>query len=471
MPPAVELPAPLRDPVPQHLGQADRRVRLPHPGRRHRARLTELHTAVEARLRQTGVEEGPAGRTPRREQAHRTTVRQPRAILSSIMDTDPAIQIPPGSLSGVGLTDAPESVYRAIVAQLAIQPDELVEATGLTVESVTASIGTLISRGLVDASGGTLTAVSPLLTLGDLVAKSERDARMARAALDELADHHRSIRQQEEFRGLEVIHGRANIGGWINHLMRATERELRLFAKPPFGVVGVAETDSEKELAVRGLAERVIIERSLLDEPETEQDLLASLDRGQQIRLAETLPSKLLIADDSMALVQLDEGGPSHDVVVVVRPGGLLTSLTTLFESLWERSIQPAGGSGTADRAVSGVRGRPERSHGPEGVGLVARRAHGRGGGDPARRRAADSSASRPASDGHGRHRLPDPSRLVRTRPWLALSRLGPATVAVGAEELFGSIWRSDPECAAERCSTTSPWVRPRRRSSDHAGR
>ncbi|WP_329167928.1 hypothetical protein OG709_27380 [Streptomyces sp. NBC_01267] len=256
------------------------------------------------------------------------------------MDTDPAIQIPPGSLSGVGLTDAPESVYRAIVAQLAIQPDELVEATGLTVESVTASIGTLISRGLVDASGGTLTAVSPLLTLGDLVAKSERDARMARAALDELADHHRSIRQQEEFRGLEVIHGRANIGGWINHLMRATERELRLFAKPPFEVVGVAETDSEKELAVRGLAERVIIERSLLDEPETEQDLLASLDRGQQIRLAETLPSKLLIADDSMALVQLDEGGPSHDVVVVVRPGGLLTSLTTLFESLWERSIQ-----------------------------------------------------------------------------------------------------------------------------------
>ncbi|MEE4495985.1 hypothetical protein [Streptomyces sp. BE230] len=256
------------------------------------------------------------------------------------MDADPAVQIPPGSLSGLGLTDAPESVYRAIVAQLAIQPDELVEATGLTAESVTASIEALISRGLVNASGGTLTAVSPLLTLGDLVAKSERDARMARAALDELADHHRSIRQQEEFRGLEVVHGRANIGDWINHLMRATERELRLFAKPPFGVVGVAETDSEKELAVRGLAERVIIERSLLDEPEAEQDLLASLDRGQQIRLAETLPSKLLIADDSMALVQLDEGGPSHDVVVVVRPGGLLTSLTTLFESLWERSIQ-----------------------------------------------------------------------------------------------------------------------------------
>ncbi|MFJ2090596.1 helix-turn-helix domain-containing protein [Streptomyces sp. NPDC087901] len=248
--------------------------------------------------------------------------------------------VPLGSLSGVGLTEAMESVYRSIVAQPAIRPDGLVLATGMTMDGVAASVEALVARGLVGKSGGTLTAVSPLFALGDLVAHSEREARMARSALDELADLHRSIRSQDEFRGLEVVRGRPNIGGWVNHLMRSTEQQLRMFAKPPFAVVGVAETEQEKELADRGLVERVIIERSLLDEPETEKDLLASLDRGQQIRLAEMLPSKLLIADDSLALVQLDDGGPAHDVVAVVRPGGLLTSLTTLFESLWERSVQ-----------------------------------------------------------------------------------------------------------------------------------
>jgi sugar-specific transcriptional regulator TrmB len=243
-------------------------------------------------------------------------------------------------LANIGLTATQEAVYRAVLTRPSMEVKDLATVSGVGSDMAVDAVQALVARGLLEDADGELVAVSPVLALGDAVASAEKEARLARAALDELADQYRAVREERAVGGLEVVRGRSNIANWINHLLRSTEVQIRMFAKPPFAVVGVSETEAEKEFARRRMRERIIIERAVLDESDAEENLLASLDRGQEIRLAETLPSKLLIVDDAQAIVPLDDGGESHDAVVAIGPGGLLASLASLFEAEWERATQ-----------------------------------------------------------------------------------------------------------------------------------
>jgi DNA-binding CsgD family transcriptional regulator len=67
-----------------------------------------------------------------------------------------------------------------------------------------------------------------------------------------------------------------------------------------------------------------------------------TLDHGGQVRIAPTLPMKLLIADRAHALVPLDESGSAG--VVLFRAPIVVGALTELFHSAWDRATpHPAG--------------------------------------------------------------------------------------------------------------------------------
>lgn len=246
-----------------------------------------------------------------------------------------------GSLAGVGIEPEAESVYRMLVSGSIGDRATLSAQSHLPPAEVEAAVRRLTDAGLVDIDErGRIDAVSPLLAFGGTLAQREQQIRMARIALDELADEYRRVREHAVSGGVEIVRGVGEIGAWINHLLVSATEQLRLFAKPPFAVFGLGERDAEREMAGHGLRERVIIERTVLDEPAAEKDLLASLDRGQEIRMVQSLPSKLLIIDDSVAIAQLDEGGLAHSEIAVVRPGGLLDTLIFSFESLWRSALQ-----------------------------------------------------------------------------------------------------------------------------------
>ena len=259
-----------------------------------------------------------------------------------------------GSLAGVDLDPNAERVYRTVVAGGAADSAGIAARLGMSVAETDARIDELADAGLIDIGGdGRIEAVPPTLAFGPLLARREQQIRDARVALDELADEYRRARDVNVSEGIEIVRGRGEIGSWINYLLTSGSEQFRLFAKPPFAVFGLAETDTEREVAGRGLRERVIIERTVLDEPAAEKDLLASLDRGQEIRMVQSLPGKLLIVDDSAAIVQLDEGGPAHAEIAVVRAGGLLDCLMFSFESLWRSAVQlREGPAGTVDPSL-----------------------------------------------------------------------------------------------------------------------
>ncbi|WP_427896140.1 helix-turn-helix domain-containing protein [Kribbella sp. GL6] len=247
---------------------------------------------------------------------------------------------PSGSLAGLGIDPAAERVYRDLISGGTSTAAEVGVRLGIGVGAVTAALDALVPAGLVDVAEGRLSAVSPSLALGAVVARREQDVRDARTALDTLAEEYQKARQTHVSDGIEIVRGERELGGLLSRLLLSGREQYRLFAKPPFSVNGLSETETEREVAGRGLRERVIIERTVLDEPAAEKDLLTSLDRGQEIRMVQSLPAKFLIVDDTIAIVQLSRGGAAEPENALVRSGGLLDCLIFTFESLWRTAMQ-----------------------------------------------------------------------------------------------------------------------------------
>ncbi|MFI6878797.1 TrmB family transcriptional regulator [Streptomyces sp. NPDC050400] len=236
----------------------------------------------------------------------------------------------PSSLGGIGLGAAEERLYQRLVTD------------GPLVPAVRGRIAArLVALGLAEyMDDGRLTATPPQITLAELVSAREVEVRRAREAAERLTAAYRARADRNPQDGhLDVVHGGERIGRLIRQVLRDARTEVRFFARPPFSVLDVRHPDDEEtELGARGIRERLVIGRDVLDEPDAHSVIRASLDRGQEIRFAPQLPCKLLIADDETAVVQLDDGGPHHDGVLVVRRGGVLDALAALFEFQWEHA-------------------------------------------------------------------------------------------------------------------------------------
>ena len=178
------------------------------------------------------------------------------------MDRDGDQRSSSQSLANIGLTAAQEAVYRAVLTCPTMGVGDLSQVSGVGSDVAVDAVQALVARGLLEDAEGELIAVSPVLALGDVVASAEKEARLARAALDELADQYRAVRQERAVGGLEVVRGRSNIANWINHLLRSTEVQMRMFAKPPFAVVGISETEA-MSMIVNGFIEPIAKELPL----------------------------------------------------------------------------------------------------------------------------------------------------------------------------------------------------------------
>ncbi len=66
--------------------------------------------------------------------------------------------------------------------------------------------------------------------------------------------------------------------------------------------------------------------------------ILRDLARGEQIRVADEVPVKMVIVDDTMAMLPLAAERNTAPESVLVHAGGLLSALTAYFEVAWERA-------------------------------------------------------------------------------------------------------------------------------------
>lgn len=258
--------------------------------------------------------------------------------------------------SMIGISAEAEQVYGELIDGKPVTVADLVVRTRLPKLVVHTALVSLESSRLVERVPGSppaYLAKDPAIALDVLLLAHEHEVKRARIAARDLAEHYRLAIGSRDPAGLvEVVSGKDAIMDRLLQIYGVARKELRGFDKPPYVASPEVAPTAEIEygLLARGLSARVIYERAALELPGRMANLESGMAFGEQIRFLPELPTKLVIVDDSIAILPLQSAPEALESAVVVHESGLLRAVSALFEALWATAI-PLGSPDSAEPA------------------------------------------------------------------------------------------------------------------------
>ncbi|MEV6971500.1 LuxR family transcriptional regulator [Hamadaea sp. NPDC051192] len=243
-------------------------------------------------------------------------------------------------LTGLGLTDQDDAVYRAMLERPGLGVAALAEHLQASEESVRAALDRLADLALVRPSGQGLRAIRPKVGLTALLAQAEaeiaerqRQIEATRATIAGIAAAYDDSDQYElatRLDGLDAVRER------LTELARTTRFECLSFT------TGAAQTpdtmEAEKPLnqvaLESGVEMRNVYQESFRNDPGTLAHARWMASLGSRSRTVATLPMRLVIIDREIAIVPID---PSDGAVgaLELRSPGVVAGLVALFEQVW----------------------------------------------------------------------------------------------------------------------------------------
>lgn len=212
-------------------------------------------------------------------------------------------------LAAIGLDETHEAAYRALVSVGAADIPDLARRLGLGEPDTERALRRLERHGLAAQSSsrpGRWVAAPPGVALGALLTQHRHELEKAELTAALLAEEYRARAAEPTVHDLvEVVTGAAAVAQRFLQLqLGATEEVQALVTGAPMAVTA-AENHAEEQAAARGVRYRVVVERAVLDGPAAVGELSAALGREERVRVAERVPTKLVVADRTLAMVPL----------------------------------------------------------------------------------------------------------------------------------------------------------------------
>lgn len=245
-------------------------------------------------------------------------------------------------LAAIGLDEKHESAYRALVSVGAADLPDLARRLTLGEYDTELALRRLERHGLAAQSSarpGRWVAAPPGVALGALLTQQRHELEQAELAAALLAEEYRGAAGEPAVHDLvEVVIGAAAVAQRFLQLqLGATQEVCALVTGDPIAVSGM-ENDAEEQAVGRGVGFRVVVERAVLDLPDGITELTAALGRDEQVRVVAEVPTKLVVADRTLAMVPLT-AHTAEPAALVVHASGLLELLCGLFESVWRTAL------------------------------------------------------------------------------------------------------------------------------------
>ncbi|MET9220138.1 MULTISPECIES: helix-turn-helix domain-containing protein [unclassified Streptomyces] len=245
-------------------------------------------------------------------------------------------------LGAIGLDEVQESAYRALVGLGAAEVGDLSHRLGLNEEDAGRILRRLEGHGLVAQSSarpGRWVAAPPAVALSALLTRQRHELEQAELAAAVLAAEFRAEATEPAVHDLvEVVTGANAVAQRFLQLQFGAESEVcALVTDRPVAITGT-ENDAEQEASRRGVTYRVVLERSVVTSPSGFTEVSAALGRNEQVRVVDRVPTKLVVADRSLAMVPLTRR-LAQPAALVVHASGLLESLMGLFEGVWRQGM------------------------------------------------------------------------------------------------------------------------------------
>jgi DNA-binding NarL/FixJ family response regulator len=247
-------------------------------------------------------------------------------------------------LNVLGLTDETEHVYKVLVGQPRATASEVADACGRPASAVGKLLSGLVRDGLATRSAGRpprFTAVSPDVAVTALIQEREHRLDEARSLVERLTQTHReAARISHPDMAVELLTDRDDISAAVRRLSAEARREVRAFDRPPYVDRPGSNLDAQVQRQRTGVIHRVIYDREAVGWPgRLDNDIGPSIRTGEQARVRNELPLKLVLSDDRSAIIpfSLAQGGQS--VAYLIHPSPMLVALSSLFEAQWERAL------------------------------------------------------------------------------------------------------------------------------------
>jgi hypothetical protein len=141
-----------------------------------------------------------------------------------------------------------------------------------------------------------------------LLAQQRRSLDQAELTLSALVETYRNTRADHSAHGLvEVVIGAEAVRRRFELVQYSARHEVLAMSQADYEVSAPGESTAEAQAIRRGVEYRVVIERLMLDQPGTLEALRTDLSRGQQCRVVDRVPSRLLIVDGNIAMLPLSD--------------------------------------------------------------------------------------------------------------------------------------------------------------------
>ena len=248
-------------------------------------------------------------------------------------------------LEAIGLDDEHTAVYRLILHAPSASIDELAASAGLPANRVRAIADELERLGLLArqaSSPDRVVASPPSLALRPLLLDRERRLTQAHEALVQLSEIYRSGAAQREAPDVvDVVLGADAVRQRFAQLQASATQQVRVFMLSDVAFLDAEQNVAEDDALGRGVRYRVIVEKAVLEWPGFIDAARESAPFGEEVRVLPTLPTRLIIADDAMALLPMRSRGEERaSGALLVHPSGLLDLVMAIFEEYWATSTE-----------------------------------------------------------------------------------------------------------------------------------
>ncbi|MEV0593687.1 helix-turn-helix domain-containing protein [Nonomuraea cavernae] len=273
-------------------------------------------------------------------------------------------------LEAIGLSPTESHLYSTLVDQPRSTAGELAACCGLSTAAVARMLATFARRGLANRLPGRrarYVAISPDVAFKPMLALREEELNQARSAVHDLtSSFHRATRNTvHPGEQIEVITGAENILSRAYAIQDSAQAVFRVMERPPF-VMSVLNSneDRERQMLLAGIDYRSLYDQETLTLPGKLDTIWAACAAGEQARVLPTVPLKLWMADEALALVPVFNGVNGINAAFVVHRSTLLDALLALFELEWKRAsplraapkpASPDNGPAELDRKLVGL--------------------------------------------------------------------------------------------------------------------
>jgi sugar-specific transcriptional regulator TrmB len=254
-------------------------------------------------------------------------------------------------LLDLGFSDREARVYQALLTRQNATASELQKLSGVPQSKIYEVLSGLARRGYTSerksGRNRTYELVNPEVTLGasfnSLQERLKRSITFKRKLINLYQSSEKTTGPLDD---IEILHGNDNIHNRYLQLVKATQEELLGFGRRPYACDTREKSDEQnreaERILKRGVISRWVYKVVMPDDEWIIKNLRNFQLIGEAVRIADTLPLKMMIFDHETLLIAEEEpfDGSGELTMSVIKQRTIVNAFCALFEHFWQNSIE-----------------------------------------------------------------------------------------------------------------------------------